>query len=48
VRHKELKMTNMTCLPLTATLRAKYPFRVSSGVSMVMDTVDTEPPVRMH
>jgi len=37
VRHKELKMTNMTSLPLTATLLVKYPFQVSTNVSVVME-----------
>jgi len=35
-------MTNMTSLPLSATLSVKYPFQVSFSVSM---TVETEVPV---
>jgi len=35
VRHKELKMTNMTSLPLTAMLQVKYPFQVSLDVAVV-------------
>jgi len=34
VRHKELKMTNMTSLPLTAMLNVKYPFQVSTNTTM--------------
>jgi len=36
VRHKELKMTNMTSLPLTATLQIKYPFQISLDVATVV------------
>jgi len=36
VRHKEVSMTNMTSLPLTATLQINYPFQVSLDVATVV------------
>ena len=37
VRCKEMMMTNMTSLPLTATLQVKYPFQVSFSVATVVE-----------
>jgi len=45
VRDKELKMTNMTSLPLTAMLQVKYPFQVSLHATMVREE---EAPVSSH